>query len=79
LHERSRPGPELDPLLQLVLLPSNSKQTIMVTVSAFGGQYTAGTPIVAAGYLEAAAPLVLIYALSQRYIRRGMFAGALNE
>jgi ABC-type glycerol-3-phosphate transport system permease component len=52
----------------------------MVTVSAFAGQYTAGTPIVAtAGYLLAAVPSVLIYAVSQRYIRRGMFTGALNE
>ncbi|MCU1495702.1 MAG: transporter transrane protein [Acidimicrobiaceae bacterium] len=66
-------------LLQLVLLPTSTKQTMMVSVSALGGQYTSATPIVAAGYLEAAAPLLLIYALSQRFIRRGMFAGALNE
>jgi multiple sugar transport system permease protein len=66
-------------LIQLVLLPDATKQTIIVSAADFGGQYTAGTPIVAAGFLEAAAPLVLIYALSQPFIRRGLLAGGVNE
>lgn len=66
-------------LLQLVLLPSPGRQTMLLSVSAFSGQYGTGAPVVAAGYLEAALPLIVLYSLLQKFVIRGIYGGALKE
>jgi ABC-type glycerol-3-phosphate transport system permease component len=65
-------------LLALVMLPDPEKQTVIVSIALYSGQYRTGGPVMAAGMLIAALPMILLFAAGQRYMRAGAFAGAVK-
>ena len=65
-------------ILALILLPDASRQTVMVKVALYGGEFDAGGPAQAAGFLIAALPVFVVFALGQRFLRGGIFGGAIK-
>lgn len=65
-------------ILALVLLPDSSKQTITVAIAQFSGQFRTGGPLTAAGMIMAAAPVVAVFLLGQRWLRAGVMSGAVK-
>jgi ABC-type sugar transport system permease subunit len=65
-------------ILALVLLPDPAKQTLTVSIATFSTQYVKGGPVAAAAALIAMFPIVVIYAVGQRFIRADIFAGAVK-
>jgi ABC-type glycerol-3-phosphate transport system permease component len=65
-------------LLALVLLPQTSLQTLTVHVAALTGQFPAGGPATAAGALITAIPILIVFAVCQRFFRTGVTAGAVK-
>jgi ABC-type glycerol-3-phosphate transport system permease component len=66
-------------LLALMLLPGESKKTVEIALAAFSTQYQTGGPTAAAAALMAAGPVFLIFAMSQRFLTRGLLAGAVKH
>jgi len=54
------------------------KRTLMVGIAALRGEYTTNVPLLAAGIVLAAAPVVLVYLVFQRRIVRGIAVGAVK-
>jgi multiple sugar transport system permease protein len=50
----------------------------MVGIAALRGEYTTNVPLLAAGIVLAAAPIVLIYLIFQRRIVSGIAVGAVK-
>jgi ABC-type glycerol-3-phosphate transport system permease component len=67
-----------DLLIALVLLPSDSKRTLMVGITVFGSRYNSDVPVAMAGMIMASIPMLLLYIFGQRYFTRGLVAGALK-
>jgi multiple sugar transport system permease protein len=65
-----------DVLISLLVL--QNERTLMVGITALRGEYTTNVPLLAAGIVLAAAPIVLIYLLFQRHIVAGIAAGAVK-
>ncbi|MCX5513154.1 carbohydrate ABC transporter permease [Kaistia algarum] len=65
-----------DVLISLLVL--QDKRTLMVGIAALRGQYTTNVPLLAAGIVLAAAPIVLIYVVFQRQIVSGIAVGAVK-
>lgn len=65
-----------DVLISLLVL--QNKRTLMVGISALRGEYSTNVPLLAAGIVLAAAPIVLIYLVFQRRIVAGIAAGAVK-
>ncbi|MDO8188011.1 carbohydrate ABC transporter permease [Conexibacter sp. JD483] len=65
-------------ILALVMLPDSSKQTITVAIAQFSGQFRTGGPLTAAGMIMAAAPVMVVFLLGQRWLRAGVTAGAVK-
>jgi multiple sugar transport system permease protein len=65
-----------DVLISLLVL--QDKRTLMVGISALRGEYTTNVPLLAAGIVLAAAPIVVIYLIFQRRIVAGIAAGAVK-
>jgi ABC-type glycerol-3-phosphate transport system permease component len=65
-----------DVLISLLVL--QEERTLMVGLAALKGEYTTNVPLLAAGIVLAAAPIVLIYLLFQRRIVSGIAVGAVK-
>lgn len=65
-------------LLPLVLLPDPTKQMLIVNVLSLAGQYDSGGPVEVAALLILVAPILFLFACSQRFLRAGIFGGAVK-
>lgn len=65
-----------DVLISLLVLQDD--RTLMVGIAALKGEYSTNVPMLAAGIVLAAAPIVLIYLVFQRRIVAGIAAGAVK-
>jgi ABC-type sugar transport system permease subunit len=65
-------------IIALVMLPDPTKQTVTVAIATFTTQFRTGGPLTAAGVLIAACPIIVIYGVSQRFIRADVLAGAVK-
>lgn len=65
-----------DVLISLLVLQSD--RTLMVGIAALRGEYTTNVPLLAAGIVLAAAPIVIIYVVFQRQIVSGIAVGAVK-
>lgn len=65
-----------DVLISLLVL--QDERTLMVGITALRGEYTTNVPLLSAGIVLAAAPIVLIYVIFQRRIVAGIATGAVK-
>lgn len=65
-----------DVLISLLVL--QDRRTLMVGIAALRGEYTTNVPLLAAGIVLAAAPIVIIYVIFQRQIVTGIAVGAVK-
>jgi multiple sugar transport system permease protein len=65
-----------DVLISLLVL--QDRRTLMVGIAALRGEYTTNVPLLAAGIVLAAAPIVLVYLIFQRRIVSGIAVGAVK-
>ena len=63
-------------LFALIVLSSDSNKTIPVGLLSFQGQFSNNNTGLAAGILIAVVPILIAYALLQRWIVGGLTAGA---
>jgi len=66
-------------LLALVMIQKETMRTLPVGLAFFQGRYSADIPLMAAGSLIVAGPILLVYLIFQRYFIRGMLGGAVKE
>ena len=60
------------------LLVMQKQRTLMVGISSLRGEYSANIPLLAAGMVIAAAPIVVLYVIFQRRIVSGIAVGAVK-
>jgi ABC-type glycerol-3-phosphate transport system permease component len=65
-----------DVLISLLVL--QDKRTLMVGIAALRGEYTTNVPLLSAGIVLAALPIVAIYLIFQRQIVNGIATGAVK-
>ncbi|WP_180900029.1 carbohydrate ABC transporter permease [Martelella soudanensis] len=65
-----------DVLISLLVL--QDKRTLMVGIAALRGEYTTNVPLLSAGIVVAAAPIVILYIVFQRQIVSGIAVGAVK-
>jgi len=65
-----------DVLISLLVL--QKQRTLMVGIAALKGEYTTNVPLLMAGIVIAAAPIVIIYIVFQRRIVNGIATGAVK-
>ena len=65
-----------DVLISLLVL--QKQRTVMVAIAALRGEYTTNVPLLTAGIVLAAAPIVIIYVVFQRRIVDGIAVGAVK-
>ncbi len=65
-------------LLALVMIQDETMRTLPVGLAFFQGRYSADIPLMAAGSLIVAGPILLVYIIFQRYFIRGMLGGAVK-
>lgn len=65
-------------LLALVMIQKETMRTLPVGLAFFQGRYSADIPLMAAGALIVAGPILLVYIVFQRYFIRGMLGGAVK-
>ncbi len=65
-------------LLALVMVQEESLRTLPVGLAFFQGRYTSNIPLMAAGSLIVAGPIILVYILFQRYFIKGLVGGAIK-
>lgn len=65
-----------DVLISLLVL--QRERTVMVAIAALRGEYTTNVPLLTAGIVLAAAPIVVIYVVFQRRIVNGIAVGAVK-
>lgn len=66
-------------LLSLVMLPDSAKQTLTVTVAQFTSQFRTTGPEQAAGMVIAAAPIILLFLVAQRWVRSETFTSGVEK
>lgn len=65
-----------DVLISLLVL--QDKRRLMVGIVALRGEYTTNVPLLCAGLVLAAAPIVVLYVVFQRRIVSGIAVGAVK-
>jgi len=65
-------------LFSLLILQDDSVRTLMVGVANLRGQYTTNIPLMSAGLLLAAAPVLLVFFIFQAQLTKGMTIGAVK-
>ena len=65
-----------DVLISLLVL--QKQRTVMVAIAALRGEYTTNVPLLTAGIVLAAAPIVIIYVVFQKRIVNGIAVGAVK-
>lgn len=68
-----------DLLMALVLLQDEDKRTLMVGVASFQGRFNINIPLMMAGLLVAALPLLLLYFGAHKHFIEGLTEGSLKE
>lgn len=68
-----------DFLLSLVMITSESFRTAPLALSFFQSQFVTQYALLSAAATIVALPLIILYAILQRYFIRGMLAGAIKE
>ena len=76
IHADMRRNGGFDVLISLLVLQDN--RTLMVGIAALRGEYTTNVPLLCAGLVLAAAPIVVLYVLFQRRIVSGIAVGAVK-
>jgi ABC-type glycerol-3-phosphate transport system permease component len=66
-------------ILSLVILPDGDKQTLTLAVAQFGSKFRSTGPLQAAGMLIAAAPILLLFLVAQRWVRAETFSGGVEK
>lgn len=66
-------------LLALLLLPSGDVTTVSVAIAQFSTQFRTGGPLTAASLLIGSLPILTLFVVGQRWIRSGMFTGAVKD
>lgn len=67
-----------DLLLGLLLMQRRELRTVMAAVAGLRGEFTANIPLLAAGLVMAALPVVLVFLLFQRQLSHGVTVGAVK-
>jgi len=65
-------------LIAVIFLQDQSLRTLMVGLTLFNSRYRHDVPIVMAGMLWAAVPMVVLYLVGQRFFIRGLAAGGVK-
>jgi raffinose/stachyose/melibiose transport system permease protein len=65
-------------LIAVIFLQDQSLRTLMVGLTLFNSRYRHDVPIVMAGMLIAAVPMVVLYLAGQRFFIRGLTAGGVK-
>lgn len=65
-------------LLALVMVQDETMRTLPVGLAFFQGRYSSNVPLLSAGALIVAGPILLVYILFQRYFIHGMLGGAVK-
>ncbi len=65
-------------LLALVIVQKETMRTLPIGLAFFQGRYSANIPLLAAGALIVAGPILVVYVIFQRYFIRGMLGGAVK-
>ncbi len=65
-------------LFALLILQEESARTLMVGVANLRGQYTTNIPLLCAGLFLAAAPVLIVFAVFQTQLSKGMTMGAVK-
>jgi raffinose/stachyose/melibiose transport system permease protein len=68
-----------DFLLALVMVSDEGLRTAPLGLSFFQGRYSSQIPLLAAGAVIVALPVVIVYVFLQRHFIRGMLTGAIKE
>lgn len=66
-------------LVALVFLQKESLRTVIVGITVFKQRYTLNVPVIMAGLTIVTVPMIVFYILGQRYLVRGLLAGAIKE
>jgi raffinose/stachyose/melibiose transport system permease protein len=67
-----------DYLLPSLVLTSRAKRTIPLSTASFFGEFTIQWNMAMAGLMLTVIPVILFYLFSQRYIIKGIAAGAVK-
>jgi len=67
-----------DYLLPLVMLTTKTKFTLPIILSSLNGQYKSEYNLLMAGALVSMLPILLIYALAQKYFAAGLQVGGVK-
>jgi len=65
-------------LIAVIFLQDQGLRTLMVGLTLFNSRYRHDVPVVMAGMLCAAVPMVVLYLLGQRFFIRGLTAGGVK-
>src|SRR5947207_2977920 len=65
-------------LVAVIFLQDQGLRTLMVGLTLFNSRYRHDVPIVMAGMMIAAVPMVLLYLVGQRFFIRGLTAGGVK-
>jgi len=65
-------------LIALILLQSEKMRSLMVGLTLIKGRFTVNQPLIMAGMLSAALPMLVLYLIGQRYFIKGLAAGAVT-
>lgn len=67
-----------DILLPLLVLPESNRTTLMVHIMLFRGQNDLSVPLLSAGLFIAMLPVIIAYLVGQKYLIKGLTAGAIK-
>ena len=65
-------------LIALIMLQSENMRSLMVGLTLIKGRFTINQPLMMAGMLSAALPMLILYLIGQRYFIKGLAAGAVT-
>jgi raffinose/stachyose/melibiose transport system permease protein len=67
-----------DFLLQLIVISDNKKYTLLLSTNTLFGQYSSDWTAILSALILAAFPIIVFYAILQKYIMSGISEGALK-
>lgn len=67
-----------DLLISLLVLQERELRTLMVGIAALRGEYTTDVPLMAAGLILGALPVIILFLIFQAQISKGMTVGAMK-
>jgi len=67
-----------DILISLIVMQDRKMRTLMVGIAALRGEHTVNIPLLAAGIILAAAPVIVVFLVFQANITKGITVGAVK-